>query len=140
MIIGVNGQMNSEGQFYEMIRLTSVAATQATESEIDNIEIGQGKSLRDFPRYSDGFIKLNGRGNIVAFFKRYGLNMSQEGLRQYKVSDATITKSNSGGYELRINYMFSDRKEKPILESALNAILHVVSNVESNAQIKLKEN
>jgi len=130
--------IDMEQIYSEYLRLAVVAASDAAESEIDRIELNLDDSLENYEQVN-GLIKIDGRCRLARFFKDNGERFSEEGGIFYIFDSACMIKWEDGNnHVLRFEYSMHERRERPVVEKAIEAIMYVLSQIETNLELVIE--
>jgi len=131
--------MQDESQTYsEFLRLAVVAASDAAESEVSRIELDPNDRLENHEQV-DGVIKIDGRCKLARFFKDHGEKFEEEEGTFYVFDNACMVKwEDESLHDLKFEYSMHEKHEKPVVEKAIEAIMHVLSQIEANLEFVIE--
>lgn len=124
----INPEEKEYQDLIEYMRLAYIAAIESAEATIKSVN-------KKSEHISDIFIRLRGKGKLVNLFKKYASQIPSDD-KIYQLNQAQIVKwKGTIGYELRIDFPFAARTERPILEKAYKAIHYIVLQIDPDSQL-----
>lgn len=131
--------MDKDGKnLLELLRLASVAASEAAEAELDRLEVQERADLSTMPRASR-YLRLSGPDSPIArlFVEEGARRELQEGEGEiFVIGDAYLIRWEDGELWLRLEYSRYEQEQDEVTGKAYEAARHVLASADADVTVE----